>query len=126
MYLAEGYCAFALKSAFDWWTLLYYLLNLMLFKQYLLLVAFGEMTQQLLQRGVVLMDGEPVDLPQCLTCRDVVHIHVVLHFILHMAILLIPDGHDDPDLALCDVLVQVLHCLYRVRHLHIDVCLVTQ
>ena len=58
------------------------------------------------------MDEELVDLPECLTCRDVACIHVVFHFILHMAMFLVPDAHDDPVLAFCDVLVQVLHSLH--------------
>ena len=32
--------------------------------------------------------GETVGVPECLTCRDVACIHVVLYFIVHMSILL--------------------------------------
>ena len=106
----------------DRWHLQYYLLYVMLVKQHLLLV--GKVAWQLIHRWMFLMDGEPIYLPQCLTCRDITCIHVVLHFILHMTIL--HDAHYNPVPALCDILIQILHSLHRVHHLYINVCLVTQ
>lgn len=104
----------------DRWPLQYYLLYVMLVKQHLLLI--GKVAWQLIQ--MFLMDGEPIYLLQCLTCRDITCIHVVLHFILHMTIL--HDTHYSPVLALSDILIQILHSLHRVHHLYINVCLIAQ